>query len=119
MVLEAEFDIEVHHSQLGHIPPGTRTVEYYWLDKWYNVFRFLRDTGETRFCYCNINLPPIVEDSLMTYVDLDIGVLVQNDFSYPILELDEFDLPPRLFSYPPEAQDSRHNALTELVLQIE
>ena len=119
IVLEAEFDIEVHHSQLGHIPLGTRTVEYYWLDKWYNVFRFLRDTGETRFWYCNINLPPIVEDSLMTYVDLDIDVLVQTDFSYQILDLDEFERHARIFSYPPEVQESTQNALAELILRIE
>ena len=119
MVLEAEFDIEVHHSQLGHIPLGTRTVEYYWLDKWYNVFRFLRNTGETRFWYCNINLPPIIEGSLMTYVDLDIDVLVQTDFSYQILDLDEFERHARIFSYPPEVQESTQNALAELILQIE
>jgi len=119
MILEAEFDIEVNHPQLGHIPLGTRTVEYYWLDKWYNVFRFLRDTGETRFWYCNINLPPTVEDSLMTYVDLDIDVLVQTDFSYKILDLDEFERHARIFSYPPELQESTQNALAELILRIE
>ena len=119
MVLEAEFDIEVHHSQLGHIPLGTRTVEYYWLDRWYNVFRFLRDTGETRLWYCNINLPPIIEGSLITYVDLDIDVLVQTDFSYQILDLDEFERHARIFSYPPEVQESTQNALAELILRIE
>ena len=119
MILEAEFDIEVNHSQLGHIPLGTRTVEYYWLDRWYNVFRFLKDTGETRFWYCNINLPPAVEDSLMTYVDLDIDVLVQTDFSYQILDLDEFERHARIFSYPPDLQESTQNALAELILLIE
>ena len=119
IVLEAEFDIEVHHSQLGHIPLGTRTVEYYWLDRWYNVFRFLRDTGETRLWYCNINLPPIVEGSLITYVDLDIDVLVQTDASYQILDLDEFERHARIFSYPPEVQESTQNALAELILRIE
>ena len=119
LVLEAEFNIEVHHSQLGHIPLGTRTIEYYWLDKQYNVFRFLKDTGETRFWYCNINLPPIVGDSLMTYVDMDIDVLVQTDFSYQILDLDEFERHARIFSYPPEVQESTQDALAELILRIE
>ena len=119
IVLDGEFDTEVQHSQLGHIPLGTRTVEYYWLDKWYNVFRFLRDTGETRFWYCNINLPPIVEDSFMTYVDMDIDVLVQTDFSYQILDLDEFEHHARIFSYPPEVQESTRTALAELILRIE
>ena len=119
MILEAEFDNEVHHSQLGHIPLGTRTVEYYWLDKWYNVFRFLRDTGETRLWYCNINLPPIVDDSLITYVDLDIDVLVQTDFSYQILDLDEFEHHAQAFAYPQEVQESAREALAELISRIE
>ena len=40
-VLDAEFDCEVRHEHLGHIPLGTRTVEYYWQNEWFNVFQFL------------------------------------------------------------------------------
>ena len=119
MVLNGEFDIEVQHSQLGHIPLGTRTVEYYWLDKWYNVFRFLGNAGETRLWYCNVNMAPIVKDSVLTYVDLDIDILVQADFSYRILDLDEFELHTRLFSYPQEVQEVAKNALAELISRIE
>ena len=119
MVLNGEFDIEVQHSQLGRIPLGTRTVEYYWLDKWYNVFRFLGNTGETRLWYCNVNMAPIVEDSILTYVDLDIDVLVQADFSYQILDLDEFEHHARVLSYPQEVQDSAKNALAELISRVE
>ena len=118
MVLNGEFDIEVQHSQLGHIPLGTRTVEYYWLDKWYNVFRFLGNAGETRLWYCNVNMAPIVEDSLLTYVDLDIDILVQADFSYQILDLDEFEHHTRVFSYPQEVQESAKNALAELISRV-
>ena len=55
----------------------------------------------------------------MTYVDLDIDVLVQTDFSYQILDLDEFERHTRVFSYPPEVQESTRNALAELILRIE
>ena len=119
IVLDGEFDTEVQHSQLGHIPLGTRTVEYYWLDKWYNVFRFLGNAGETRLWYCNINTAPIVEGSLITYVDLDIDVLVQTDFSYQILDLEEFEHHARIFSYPEEVQESAKTALAELISRIE
>jgi len=119
IVLDAEFDSAVHHEQLGHIPVGTRTVEYYWLDKWYNAFRFLRDDGETRFWYCNVNSPPIVEDSCLTYVDLDIDVLVNPDFSYQILDLDEFEHHALTFTYPQEIQESAKTALMELISRVE
>ena len=119
IVFEGEFDIEVQHSNLGHIPIGTRTVEYYWQDRWYNVFRFLGDTGETRLWYCNINLPPIIEDSSITYVDLDLDVMVRPDFSYQILDSDEFAHHARLFQYPRDVQESAQQALAEVISRVE
>ena len=119
IVLAGEFEVEVEHSQMGRIPLGTRTVEYYWLGRWYNVFRFLGDAGETRLWYCNVNMAPVVEDSLITYVDLDIDVLVQADFSYQILDLDEFEHHARTLSYPEEVQELAKNALAELISRVE
>ena len=118
LVLDAEFDVEVQHPELGHIPLGTRTVEYYWLDKWYNVFRFLHGNGHTRLWYCNINVPPIVEDGSISYVDLDIDVLVHPDFSYQVLDLDEFEQHAQSLNYPDEIKESAHQALTELIARI-
>src|SRR5712692_5035468 len=43
VVLDAAFEFDVQHHLLGDIQRGTRTIEYYWLDRWYNVFRFLND----------------------------------------------------------------------------
>jgi uncharacterized protein len=119
IVLDAEFDVEVTHPQLGHIASGTRTVEYYWLDKWYNVFRFLGDAGQTRLWYCNVNVPPVVEGPSITYIDLDIDVLVQTDFSYQILDWDEFEYHADLFAYPAEVRESASAALAELIHKIE
>src|SRR5947207_6523646 len=82
IVLDAVFDIDVQHHLLGDIKRGTRTIEYYWLDCWYNIFRFLKDDGETRLYYCNINMPPSFEKAVVTYIDLDIDLLVRPDFSY-------------------------------------
>jgi protein associated with RNAse G/E len=119
IVLEAEFDVEVQHLHLGHIPLGARTIEYYWQDRWYNVFKFLDDAGKTRFWYCNVNLPPVVSESSITYVDLDLDIIVSTDFSYQILDSDEFEQHARVFGYPQEVQESAHKALTELISRIE
>src|SRR5258708_11526215 len=100
IILDAEFEIDVSHDLLGSIPRGTRTVEYYWLDRWYNVFRFLGDNGTTRLYYCNINLPPQLSDRVLTYIDLDIDVLVQPDLSYQVLDLEEFEINAARYGYP-------------------
>ena len=90
-MLDAEFDADVSHHLLGEIKRGTRLIEYYWLDRWYNVFRFLSDNGSTRLYYCNVNRLPSFDGHVLTYVDLDIDVIVQPDFSYDVLDIAEFE----------------------------
>lgn len=119
VVLDAQFDMDVQHDDLGLIPRGTRSVEYYWLDKWYNVFRFLNAAGNTSLWYCNINVPPTIEGRTLSYVDLDIDVVVRPDLSYRILDLDEFERHAAIFNYPEAIKDSTHASLADLLQLIE
>jgi protein associated with RNAse G/E len=109
IVLDAVFAEEVEHDLLGKIALGTISTEYYWLDRWYNVFRF-----GGRF-YCNVTKPPSFNRSVLTYVDLDIDVLVEQDFSYRILDLDDFEIYP----YPAEVKQEARHALEELLSLVE
>ena len=108
IVVDAVFDEEVQHDLLGTIAAGTVSKEYYWLDRWFNVFRF-----NERF-YCNVTQPPRFEDGVLTYVDLDIDVLVEKDFSYRILDEEDFEAA----CYPAEIQHNAHQAVEELVTRI-
>ena len=109
IVLDAVFDEEIQHDLLGTIASGTVSAEYYWFDRWYNVFRF-----NERF-YCNVTQPPAFDGSVITYVDLDIDVLVESDFSYRILDLEDFEAS----AYPAEIDQSARQALEELITRIE
>jgi uncharacterized protein len=118
IVLDAEFDVDVTHDLLGKIQRGTRTVEYYWFDRWYNIFRFLNGDGETRLYYCNINTPPAVEGGVLTYVDLDIDILVQPDMTYQVLDLEEFALNVERYGYSEEEKQQAQAAVDELISMI-
>lgn len=119
IVLDAEFDIDVSHELLGRIARGTRTVEYYWMDRWYNIFRFLNDDGTTRLWYCNVNTPPELREQTLTYVDLDLDILVQPDFSARILDAEEFEMNAGKFGYSDEEKLHARNAVDELIGMIE
>jgi len=119
IVLNAEFDVDVSHEILGEIKQRTRTVEYYWLDRWYNVFQFLKDDGTTRLWYCNINTPPQFRDGVMTYIDLDIDILVKPDFSSQVLDMEEFEMNARKYGYSDEEKRQAQNAVDELTGMIE
>jgi protein associated with RNAse G/E len=113
--LVGEFEIDVDHLDLGHIERGTISYEYYWLDRWYNIFRFHEPTGEFRNYYCNINLPPVLEDNVLDYVDLDIDVLIDSKGIVTILDLDEFEENSRQFSISEPTRSSAFKALDELI----
>ena len=119
IVLEGVFEGEVEHHLMGRIASGTRSVEYYWLDRYYNVFRLAEQSGKFRSFYCNISTPAELENGMLTYVDLDIDVLVEPDFSYRVIDLDDFEANVVKQGYPEEIQRHAHEALSELVSMIE
>lgn len=119
IVLDAKFAEEVVHDLLGTIASGTHSLEYYWLDRWYNVFRFARLDGTLRNFYCNVNVPPTFDGEILSYVDLDLDILVDPDFSYRILDAEDFERNAELHRYPPDLQANARRAVTELVNLIE
>ena len=119
IVLDAEFEYDVDHNLLGKIGRGTRTSEYYWPDRWYNIFRFLEHDGTTKLYYCNVNMPPELSRGVLSYVDLDIDILVQPDLSYEVLDLDEFVTNAARYGYPEELKQRAHQAVDELISLID
>jgi protein associated with RNAse G/E len=119
IVLDAKFPEEVVHDLLGTIASGTHSLEYYWLDRWYNVFRFAQPNGELRNYYCNVNVPPTFDGETLSYVDLDLDILVEPDLSYQILDVEDFDRNAKLYGYSDEVQSKARQAVDELVTLIE
>lgn len=119
LVLDAEFAQEIQHDILGTIACGTLSLEYYWLDRWYNIFRFSQPSGELRNYYCNVNVPPTFDGRVLSYIDLDIDILVQNDFSYSILDLEEFQKNADCYGYPEHIRENVRRASQELIELIE
>ena len=119
LVLDASFPEEISHDLLGTIVSGTRSIEYYWLDRWYNVFRFSQPNGELRSYYCNVNTPPEFDGQTLTYVDLDIDILVEPDLTYRVVDLKDFEDNAQRYDYSADVQTNASRALIELIDLIE
>ena len=119
LVFVGEFEIEVNHSHLGVIRRGTLSYELYWLDRWYNIFRFHEPDGALRNFYCNVNMPPKFENGVLDYVDLDIDILVWKDFKYEILDADEFEENARKYNYSNNLKQTVASNVKELISLIE
>jgi len=109
------FEIDVKHPGLGSISRGTVSYEYYWPDRWYNVFRFHEPDGAFRSYYCNIAMPPKLGDSFLDYIDLDIDVVVGKDLSYEVLDRDDFERNKLRYGYPAEIVAEAQKSLDEVI----
>jgi len=118
LVFVGKFDLDVSHPDLGEIERGTISYEYYWLGRWYNIFCFYEPDGTFRNYYCNINMPPVFEDGVLDYVDLDIDVVVWPDGTFRVLDEDEFDANAVKFNYSETVRQSAADALTNILEMI-
>jgi uncharacterized protein len=115
LVFVGVFEFDVEHAELGSISRGTTSYEYYWLDRWYNVFAFFEPDGSFRNYYCNINTPPTLNVLELDYIDLDLDVVVWPDGSIMTLDRDEYERNSELFSYPREIRSTAESALEEVL----
>jgi len=69
-----------------------RFVEYYYSDRWYNIFVIYdRDDGRLKGWYCNIGTPAVIEDQVVSYIDLALDLWVSTDGKQTVLDQDEFE----------------------------
>jgi protein associated with RNAse G/E len=112
------FDVDVSHPGLGDIRRGTISHEYYWTDRWYNIFRFHEPAGSFRNFYCNVAKPVVFTDDVLEYVDLDIDVIVWPDLSYEVHDRDDFEKNSVKYGYPADVMDRAEESLVELTRMI-
>ena len=118
LIFKGEFADEINHTNLGVIRRGTISNEYYWFDRWYNIFRFHEPDGALRNFYCNISQPPKLLGNVMDYIDFDIDILVWRDFSYETLDLEEFDENKMKFKYPGQIINNIQKSVSEIKFLI-
>ena len=72
---------------------GDRFVEYYYFDRWYNIFVvYDRDDGKIKGWYCNIGKPAVIDDQVVSYVDLALDLWVSAAGKQTVLDQDEFEV---------------------------
>jgi len=92
ITLEALFDREDMPFMDIVLKKGDRFVEHYYSDRWYNVLAvYDRDNGELKGWYCNVGEPAVIEDSLVSYVDLALDLWVSANGKQTVLDEDEFE----------------------------
>jgi uncharacterized protein len=71
--------------------PGDHFTEYYFTDRWYNIFDIASADGQRKGWYCNIAQPAVIDDDRIEQVDLLLDVWVDRQGEPLVLDQDEFD----------------------------
>ena len=91
ITLEALFDRQDIPFMDTVLKKGDRFVEHYYTDRWYNIFAvYDRDSGMLKGWYCNVGKPAVIEDGILSYVDLALDLWVSPDGKQTVLDEDEF-----------------------------
>lgn len=115
IVLEAYFNRDDYPTPYHTFKRGDRMVEWFFNDRWYNIFALHHHKTDTlEGWYCNITYPARFTDDAIYAADLALDMMVYPDGRMLILDEDEFaalelDLP---------ARQKAEAALQELVEQV-
>jgi protein associated with RNAse G/E len=92
LVLEALFDRADMPFMDVVFHFGDRFVEYYYDDRWYNIFVIHdRDDDHVKGWYCNVGKPAVFNDHVVWYVDLALDLWVSASGKQTVLDEDEFE----------------------------
>lgn len=70
--------------------PGDRFIEYYYSNRWFNIFDIASTAGERKGWYCNIAEPAVISVDRIEQVDLLLDVWVTPKGETLILDENEF-----------------------------
>ena len=117
IVLRAEFNVDLVERNWATLRRGDIFHEFYFWDRWFNIFQISEPNGTLKGWYCNVGQPPELDNGNgdLNYVDLGLDVWTRPDGKYVVLDQDDFDA---LLSEHPELTDGAEggrDALLELV----
>jgi len=94
----------------GTRPLKRHCLQLFWPERWYMLSAFYQDR-ELVHTYANVIQPATIGFERLSYVDLDLSVLVKPDLSYEVLTQAEFEHMAAVLRY---SEDTRISSLVAL-----
>lgn len=89
---------------------------YFPRNEWFNVVIIFQP--KQYVFYCNLASPFLFTENELTYIDYDIDIIVNNDYSYQIVDEQEFYYHSQVLQYPPQVIANVAHARTQLEVMI-
>ena len=96
VVIEAYWTREAKDLGYTRFEPGDRFIEYYFTNRWFNVFAISNNNGSRKGWYCNVAAPAVISADCVEQIDLLLDVWVDPTGRLLVLDEDEFEADPTL-----------------------
>jgi protein associated with RNAse G/E len=118
IVLQAEFNVPLRELGYVTLRQGDVFVEFYYWDRWFNVFHISQPDGTLKGWYANLGRPAELDPSsgVLSYVDLALDVWANPDNSHVVLDEDELA---ELLEAFPELRAGAEHGTAELMRLVE
>ena len=90
VVVQASWTMEERDLGYTRFKPGDRFVEFYYANRWFNIFDIAQEDGPRKGWYCNVTEPAHITETSIEQVDLLLDVWVDPTGKILILDEDEF-----------------------------
>lgn len=90
---------------------------FFYDNRWFNIISMVRKNGI--YYYCNIASPSIYDGEAIKNIDYDLDLKVYPDYSYNILDENEYDEHARIMEYPDELKAIVEMELRNLIHMVE
>ena len=90
IVIQASWTLPTKDLGYTTFEPGDRFIEYYYTNRWFNIFDISSADGIHKGWYCNVAEPAVISDDHIEQVDLILDVWVDPNGETLILDEDEF-----------------------------
>ncbi len=90
VVIQARWTMPERDLGYTVFEPGDQFTEYYYADRWYNIFDIARSDGTRKGWYCNVAEPAHIHEHVIEQIDLLLDVWVNPQGEALILDEDEF-----------------------------
>lgn len=96
------------------LEPGDRWTEFFYADRWYNIFEIRASDGRLKGWYCNVTRPACISADEVAADDLALDLWVAPDGETQVLDEDEFVA----LRLTPAERESAQRALAELQARV-
>ncbi|MGB8345451.1 MAG: DUF402 domain-containing protein [Ktedonobacteraceae bacterium] len=96
IVIEAYWTREAKDLGYARFEQGDRFIEYYFTNRWFNIFAISNNNGSRKGWYCNVAAPAVISADYVEQIDLLLDVWVDPTGRLLVLDEDEFEADPTL-----------------------